>query len=70
MKNNLLNIKEKAEEYVFGFHPSIQRMCKESYVDGATYVLDEVEQVVQDNLSSHSTFKLKCIKQIVEELKK
>lgn len=37
---------------------------------GATYVLEQIEQVVQGDLNSHSTFKLKCIKQIVEELKK
>ena len=32
-------IKEIAEEYTNGFHPSIQRMCNESFVDGANCVL-------------------------------
>ena len=29
------SIKEMSEEYTNGFHPSIQRMCNESFVDGA-----------------------------------
>ena len=33
------SIKEKSEEYTNGFHPSIQRMCNESFVDGATCAL-------------------------------
>lgn len=37
-------IKEKAEDYVYGFHQSIQRMCKESFEDGANYVLDAIEE--------------------------
>ena len=62
------NIKEKAEEYAKGylFSPVPQR----AFEAGANYVLDEIEKVVQGDLESHSTFKLKCIKQIIEQLKK
>lgn len=42
------SIKEKAEEYTNGFHPGIQRMCNESFVDGANYVLDEVGSLMKD----------------------
>lgn len=38
------SIKEKAEEYTNGFHSSIQRMCNESFVDGAIYVLNQIEE--------------------------
>ena len=38
------SIKEKSENYISGFHPSIQRMCKESFEDGANYVLDAIEE--------------------------
>ena len=48
---------------------SCGRVKRESFVAGAKYVLDEIEQVVQGDLNSHSAFKLKCIKQIVEQLK-
>lgn len=41
-----------------------------SFEAGANYVLGEIEKVLQGDLESHSTFKLKCIKQIIEELKK
>jgi hypothetical protein len=40
-----------------------------SFEAGANYVLGEIEKVLQGDLESHSTFKLKCIKQIIEELK-
>ena len=40
-------IKEKSEEYTDGLHPSIQRMCKESFVDGANYVLEQIEEVTK-----------------------
>ena len=37
---------------------------------GANYALEEIEKVVQGDLDFHSAFKLRCIKQIVELLKK
>ncbi len=58
------SVKEKAEE-LFDF-PYIQ----DTFEDGANYVLEQIEKVLQGDLNSHSTFKLKCIKQIIEELKK
>ena len=39
------SIKEKSEEYTNGLHPSIRRMCNESFVDGANYVLEQIEEV-------------------------
>ena len=42
------SIKEKSENYVSGFHPSIQRMCKESFVDGANYVLEQIEKLLDE----------------------
>lgn len=35
-------LEEEAEEYVFGFHPSIQRMCKESFIDGAEWNREKI----------------------------
>jgi hypothetical protein len=42
------SINEKVEEYVSGFHPSIQRICKESYIDGANYVLETIEDIISN----------------------
>lgn len=39
------NIKERVEDYVSGFHPSIQRICKESFEAGANYVLEQIENL-------------------------
>ena len=36
---------QAADKYVFGFHPSIQRMCKECYIDGAKW---QKEQIMKD----------------------
>ena len=33
-------IEEMADNYVNGFHPSIKRMCNESYTDGANALLE------------------------------
>ena len=44
-------------------------IAQTSFEAGANYVLGEIEKVLQGDLESHSTFKLKCIKQIIEELK-
>lgn len=39
-------IKGKSEDYVSGFHPIIQRICKESFEAGANYVLECFESVL------------------------
>lgn len=68
------SIKQKAEEFYPGHCNAYTDARNEDkrigFEAGANYVLDEVEQVVQGDLNSHSAFKLKCLKQIVEELKK
>lgn len=77
------SIKEKAEEYGYtnwqsdDYHDGASEglefdaigHTQKTFEAGANYVLDEIEKVVQGDLNSHSTFKLKCIKQIIEELK-
>ena len=65
------SIKEKSNEYAkdYLFSPKPQRAPNVHFEAGANYVLEQIEKVVQGDLNSHSTFKLKCIKQIVEELK-
>lgn len=55
------SIKEKTEEYIAGFHPSIQRMCSESYIDGANYVLDAI-----GNILSHPTHYVNADKSVEE----
>lgn len=66
------SIKEKSNEYAkdYLFSPLPQRAPNIHFEAGANYVLEQVEQVIQGDLNSHSAFKLKCLKQIVEELKK
>jgi hypothetical protein len=65
------SIKEKANEYEkdYLFNPLAQRTPNTHFEAGANYVLDEIDKVLQGDLNSHSAFKLKTIKQIVEELK-
>jgi len=69
------SIKEKGEDYVSGFHPSIQKMCKESFKAGAKYVLDAIEDVlshprrfVSDDISISEAMIVEITK-IVEQLK-
>lgn len=78
------SIKEKAEEYGYTnwqsdeYHDGASEGLKfdpiehtqKTFEAGANYVLKEIEKCVQGDLNSHSSFKLKCIKQIIEELKK
>lgn len=78
------SIKKKAEEYGYAnwqsdeYHDGASEgldfdpigHTQKTFEAGANYVLGEIERVLQGDLESHSTFKLKCIKQIVEELKK
>lgn len=59
------SIKEKAKDYVSGFHPSIQRMCNESYIDGANYVLEEIEKLVKFN-----RWAAQDLYELIEQLKK
>lgn len=61
-------IKEKSEDYVSGFHPSIQRMCKESFAEGANYVLEQT----LDRLSKCTTTNefYEAFIDCVEQLKK
>lgn len=42
----------------------------EDFQAGANYVLEEISQALQGDLDSHSAFKLKTIKQTIEQLKK
>ena len=69
------SIKEKAAEYrkvieVINEHESlVDTRGSEMFEAGANYVLEQIEKCLQGDLSSHSTFKLKCIKQIIKELK-
>lgn len=63
------SIKEKAEERYPIITGELQTY-NEKFVEGANYVLDEIKKVLQGDLNSHSVFKLKTIKQIVEELEK
>ena len=77
------SIKEKAEEYGYTnwqsdeYHDGASEgldfdpigHTQKTFEEGANYVLGEIEKVLQGDLESHSTFKLKCIKQIIEELK-
>ena len=35
-------LEDEADEYVFGFHPSIQRMCKESFIEGAEWNREKI----------------------------
>ena len=42
------SIKEKSGDYVSGFHPSIQKMCKESFEAGAIYVLEQIEKLIYE----------------------
>jgi hypothetical protein len=62
------SIKEKAEERYPIITGELQT-CNEKFVEGANYVLEQISQALQGDLDSHSAFKLKTIKQIVEELK-
>lgn len=43
---------------------------KITFETGANYVIEQISQALQGDLNSHSAFKLKAIKQIIEELKK
>lgn len=61
------SIKEKAEEYTNGFHPSIRRMCNESFVDGANYVLEEIENCRKEFYNINDSL---IISEIIKELKK
>lgn len=45
VSTDMKSINEKAKEYVLGFHPSIQRICKESFEDGANYVISCIEKI-------------------------
>lgn len=67
-----MTIKEKAVNYASGkwSADTIEfDYCEESYKDGAYVVLKEIEKCLQGDLSLHSFLKLKCIKQIIDELK-
>ena len=74
-------IKDKAFELFPEMHTDsddwdiIEEQCdrdkqRKAFAKGANYVIEEIEKVVQGDLDSHSAFKLKTIKQIVELLKK
>ena len=43
---------------------------RKAFAKGANYVIEQIGQALQGDLNSHSAFKLKTIKQIVELLKK
>ena len=64
------SIKEKAEEYLLQNKDEILCVYDRyaGFVDGANYVLDEIEKCVKS--SSNSRLKIDTIKQIIELLKK
>ena len=62
------SIKEFATEYAQDKYLPVQ--TSQAVKAGANYVLEQISRALQGDLNSHSTFKLKSIKQIVEELKK
>ena len=68
------SIKEKSEEHLnsvyAGYDNVLKTLVKEGYEAGANYVLEQISQALQGDLNSHSAFKLKTIKQIIEQLKK
>ena len=54
-------VKKKSNEYArdYLFSPLPQRAPNEHFEAGANYVIEEIEKVVQGDLNSHSTFKLR-----------
>ena len=67
------SINEKAEEYVLGFHSSIHRMCKESYIDGANYVVEQIEKLVKTTIGEGETYHYNLyigLVNLLEQLKK
>jgi len=67
------SIKEKAVEIYPGhcnaYTDANNKIKRIGFEAGANYVLEQIEKVLQGDLNSHSAFKLKCIKQIIKELK-
>lgn len=61
------SIKEKSEEYVYGFHPSIQRMCNESFEEGANYVLDAITNVINQPMNDYLV--LVELRNVIQQLK-
>ena len=61
------SIKEKSEEYTNGFHSAIKRMCKECFVDGANYVLEQIENCRKEFYNINDSL---TISEIIKELKK
>lgn len=62
------SIKEFAAEYAQDKYLPVQ--TSQAVMAGADYVLEQISQTLQGDLNSHSAFKLKVIKQIIEQLKK
>ena len=61
------SIKEKSEEYTNGFHSAIKRMCKECFVDGTNYVLEQIENCRKELYNINDSL---IISEIIKELKK
>lgn len=64
-------IKEKSEDYISGFHPIIQRICKESFEAGANYVLEQIEKLTNNqNWCAFPKQSHKELKELIEQIKK
>jgi hypothetical protein len=64
------SIKEQAENYVSGFHPSIQRMCKESFEESANYVLEQITEAIRICDNDRNTDLYKSLWNCIDELRK
>ena len=64
------SIKEKAKDFVYGFHPSIQRMCKESLEEGAQYVLKQITEAIRVCDNDRNTDLYKSLWDCIDELRK
>ena len=62
------SIKEKAEE-TYPKTTATSDLCNEKFVEGANYVLEEIETISKVDIGSYKS-KLDRIKNVIEQLKK
>lgn len=62
------SINEKAEE-TYPKTTATSDLCNEKFVEGANYVLDEIETIIKADLGSYKS-QLDRIKNVIEQLKK
>ena len=71
LKNkHMKSIKEKAGNHVSSFYPGIQRMCKESYEEGATYVLEQIIESIRVCDNDRNTDLYKSLWNCIDKLRK